>query len=143
MDVEIFALCDRAVDYNGKLCILGTFDTLSGPGFPLTHSPSALVFRVRFASIEAGAHKFRIQWVNEDGHAFMPPIEGEASVQMPPANGSAAINLVVNVLKLVVPRPGRYSVDLAIDGRQVHSLPLWVVQAAPPPPRPAPPGAGG
>ena len=34
MEVELFALCDYAVNNGGKLTIVGTFDTLTAPKFP-------------------------------------------------------------------------------------------------------------
>ncbi|MGA0846767.1 MAG: DUF6941 family protein, partial [Luteolibacter sp.] len=35
MDIQIATLCDHAADYNGKLVITGTFDTLAARALPV------------------------------------------------------------------------------------------------------------
>jgi len=37
MNIETFLLCDAATDSMGKLNILGAFDTIGSPNFPLIH----------------------------------------------------------------------------------------------------------
>ena len=34
MEIQIAALCDSAADYGGKLCVIGTFDTIVAQSFP-------------------------------------------------------------------------------------------------------------
>ena len=37
VDIEIFTLCDAAADYQGRLNILGVFDTIFAPQMPASH----------------------------------------------------------------------------------------------------------
>ena len=42
MDIQIATLCDFAADYNGKLVVSGTFDTLAARALPVVHPSCAL-----------------------------------------------------------------------------------------------------
>jgi hypothetical protein len=137
MRVEIFALCDAATDSHGKLNLLGTFDTLAAASFPSRHPHCSIALRLRFRSIEEGSHRVRLRFVDEDGQPVIPPLDGQLDVRCRPGADSASANLVLNLQSLPLNGPGRYSIDLAIDGREEASLPLYVVQA-PSPERPAP-----
>jgi hypothetical protein len=137
MRVEIFALCDAATDSHGKLNLLGTFDTLAAVSFPSRHPHCSIALRLRFRRIEEGTHRVRLQFVDEDGQPVIPPLDGQLDVHCRPEADSASANLVLNLQSLPLNRPGRYSIDLAIDGREEASLPLYVVQAPQPERRPA------
>ena len=141
MRVEIFALCDAATDTGGRLNLLGTFDTLAAVSFPSRHPHCAIALRLRFRRIEEGIHRVRLQLVDEDGQPMVPPLDGQLDVRCRPDAESGSANLVLNLQSLPLARPGRYSVDLAIDGREEASLPLYVVQA-PGSDAPAPPPGG-
>jgi hypothetical protein len=45
-------------------------------------------------------------------------------------------NFVINIQQLKFEKPGLYSIDIAMDGRQEGSIPLLVKQITPPPQRP-------
>jgi hypothetical protein len=48
MDVQVAVLCDSAVDYRGKLCILGTFDTIFTTQLPAVHPHCSIALRLIF-----------------------------------------------------------------------------------------------
>ena len=54
MDIQIATLCDFAADYNGKLVISGTFDTLVARAVPVVHPSCALAMRMCFTPEDAG-----------------------------------------------------------------------------------------
>lgn len=126
MKVEVFALCDAATEYMGKLNLLGTFDSIGAREAPASHPACAIALRVRFDRIESGEHRLRMELVNADGQPVVPPLETAANVQVPDGMPSAAINLIVNFQQLKFENFGDYSIDLAIDGRHESSLPLYV-----------------
>ena len=128
MDFEAALLCDAATDQGGKLNVLGAFDTIRARGFPMTHQQCAIVYRIRFRALEAGAHKVKVHFVTEDGGFVIPPLEADLNISPGPGGDSAASNLILNIQQLPIKKPGRYSVDLAIDGRQEKSIPLTVVK---------------
>ena len=133
MEVEIFALCDAAADYGGRLNLLGTFDSLRTKQFPYVHPHCAIAIRVRFERIEEGDHRVRIGIVDEDGKAVGPSVDGSIGVKFPPNFLSVCANMVLNINGIKFEKAGRYAVDLAIDSRHERSLPLTVITATPPP----------
>jgi len=57
MNIEIIALCDAATDQQGKLNILGAFDTVFTKSLPTVHTQCA----VRCVSGSEGSSKVRIE----------------------------------------------------------------------------------
>lgn len=133
MNIEIFALCDAAADYGGKLNLLGTFDSIRTMQCPVAHPHCAVALRVRFERIEEGDHPVRICIVDEDGKAIGPSVDGNISIKCPPQLLSVCANMVLNINGMKFEKPGRYSIDLAIDNRHETSLPLTVLQVEPKP----------
>jgi len=129
MDVEVFALCDAATaSPDGKLNILGTFDAVMAQSYPATHPQCSVAVRVRFRRIEQGSHRITLHVVDYDGHMVIPPLDATVQVNVPPSEPSAFANLVLNVQQLRLLAPGQYALNLAIDGREVGSLPLFARQ---------------
>ena len=126
MKVELFVLCDAAADYNGKLNILGTFDTIWAKQIPAVHPQCAIALRVRFSRIEEGDHMVRINIVDEDGKAVIPSLEAGIHVQFREMPSSVSMNMIFNIQGLKINNYGEYSIDLAINGRHEASLPLYM-----------------
>ncbi len=128
MKVEIFTLCDAAtVDAVGKLNILGSFDRLNATAAPVVHPQCSLAIKLRFQRIEEGKKQLRVTFIDQDGVAVMPSIEATGEVKFPSNDSSVTISLAVNIQQLKLPRiDEEYSIDLAVDGRQEASIPLFV-----------------
>ncbi|HHT9159631.1 MAG TPA: DUF6941 family protein [Candidatus Brocadiaceae bacterium] len=128
MNKEVFVLCDAATETVGKLNILGAFDNIYSRSSPATHPQCAIALRVRFNQIEKGEHKIRVNIVDEDGKLIMPSLDAKINVDFPQNMDSSIANLILNIHGLKIEKFGKYSVDLAIDGRQEASLPLNFIQ---------------
>ena len=126
MQVEILSLCDAATDYQGRLCILGAFDAIHARVFPATHPQCALALRLRFTQIEVGDHSIRLHLVNDDGGLVLPPIDAKLTIALNPGFDSASANMILAIQGLVLIAPGDYAVNLAVDGKQEASIPLYV-----------------
>jgi len=127
MNVEIFTLCDAAtLDAAGKLNILGSFDRLNSASEPIVHMHCALALKLRFERVEEGQKQFRLLFVDADGAAVMPPIEGAAEVHFQGNDSSSTVSIALGIQQLKLPRFGEYSISLAIDGRHEASIPLFV-----------------
>src|SRR2546425_11949134 len=83
MHVQIAALCDAATDYNGKLNLLGTFDTVLTQQMPAVHPQCSVALRIVFDKIEEGHHKVKMNFVDDDGRFIMPSIEMPFDVSLP------------------------------------------------------------
>jgi len=130
METEIFTLCDFAQDNQSKLTIVGTFDSIYSPVFPVVHTSCAIACRIRFSLKETGDHDFRIQLTDEKGKEIIQPVTGTISVR-PPANGQfSAANIVINFNQLQFEAPGRFSFSLYIDGEWITGLPLLLSKAS-------------
>lgn len=138
MDIQIAVLCDAATDNNGKLNILGTFDTIYTSQLPAVHPQCSIAIRMTFNKVEEGAHKVKLNFVDEDGRSVMPPIEIPLEVAIPEETIFLSRNFIVNIQKLKFEKEGLYSIDIAVDGRQEGSIPLLV--KVPPQPGKGAPG---
>ena len=131
MDIQIATLCDFAADYNGKLVISGTFDTLAARALPVVHPSCALAMRFCFTQEDVGRHKLSINIINEDGEALDPanmPIEPEFDVKMPKEVPFNTRNMVMNLQGLRFTADGIYSIDIGYDGELMMRLPLRILK---------------
>jgi len=129
MNVEIFCLCDAATDQQGKLNILGAFDTVFAKDIPTVHPQCAVVLRIRFQHIEQGQHKIIVHLIDADGNFVIPSLDADINLKEAPQHqDSVAINMVLNLQQLKFEKYGEYAINLAVDGRQEASLPLYVKQ---------------
>ena len=131
MKVEIFTLCDAAtLDAAGKLNILGSFDRLNAKEEPVMHPQCALAIKLRFERVEEGQKRIRIAFVDQDGASVMANVEATTEVRFQDNDPSATVSLAINIQQLRLPRFDEYSIDLAVDGRQEASIPLFVKPSA-------------
>jgi hypothetical protein len=126
MDIQVAALCDSAADYDGKLCLLGVFDTIVAGTLPAIHPQCSVALRILFRKEEEGSHSVRVLFVDEDGHSIVPPMETSFHVSLPDDLFFSTHNLILNLQQLPFARRGAYSIDVAIDSRQMASIPLQV-----------------
>jgi len=132
MNVQIAVLCDAATDYAGKLNLLGTFDTVVTQQLPAVHPQCSVALRIVFSKVEEGQHKVKMNFVDEDGRFVMPSIDIPVDVMLPPDASFVARNFLINIQQLKFEKPGQYTIDIAVDGRQETSIPLQVKQVQPP-----------
>ncbi len=83
MNIQVAVLCDAATDDNGKLNLLGSFDTIYAPQLPAVHPQCAVALRVTFTAGDEGQHKLALNFINADGRSIMPPIEVPVAVALP------------------------------------------------------------
>ncbi|MBI5384143.1 MAG: hypothetical protein HZA90_05595 [Verrucomicrobia bacterium] len=126
MDIQVAALCDAATDSAGKLNILGTFDTINAVQMPAVHPQCSIALRIIFEKIEEGAHKLKLNFVDEDGKLVMPSIDIPVQIAVPDDTTFVSRNFIVNIQQLKFANPGLYSIGIAIDGRHEGSVPLLV-----------------
>jgi hypothetical protein len=127
MDIEAFLLCDAATDQQGKLNVLGAFDTIWTRKLPAIHPACAVAARIRFEKVEEGNHPIRICIIDEDGKSIFPKLDGNVNVRIIGDDVSSGVtNIVLNIQRLKLEKYGSYSIDLAIDNQIKGSLPFHV-----------------
>jgi hypothetical protein len=127
MNVEAFLLCDAATDQQGKLNVLGAFDSIYTEKVPTIHPACAIVARIRFEKAEEGSHPVKITIIDEDGKSIGPRLDTTASVRIPDGMVSIVSDLILHLQRIPLTNYGGYRIDLAIDGQIRASLPLNVM----------------
>jgi hypothetical protein len=127
MNIQVAVLCDAATDDNGKLNLLGAFDTIYTPQLPAVHPQCSIALRVTFSSADEGKHQLQLNFVDADGRPIManfPPIP--VDVALPDDMHFGTRNFIINLQQMKFENPGLYSIDLALDGQSQTSIPLLV-----------------
>ncbi len=127
MNIQVAVLCDAATDDQGKLNLLGAFDTIYTPQLPAVHPQCSIALRVTFFSGDEGKHNLRFNFMDADGGSIMPdfpplPIE----VVLPEDMHFGTRNFIVNIQQLKFEAPGLYSIDILLDDASQTSIPLLV-----------------
>ena len=65
-------------------------------------------------------------FADADGKLVMPAIDSSIGVRFGPEDTSTTANLVLNIQQIKLERFGEYTIDIAVDGRQEGSIPLYV-----------------
>ncbi|MDR1986453.1 hypothetical protein Holit_02648 [Hollandina sp. SP2] len=125
MKIELFTFCDFAQENNGKLTIVGTFDTIISRTFPCMHPQLAVVIRIRFDLWEFSNHSFRIETRDLQGEMSMDPITGNIDVKGV-GNATAVSHLVFTISNLRFKNIGVINFVLYIDDKEVGLIPLHV-----------------
>jgi hypothetical protein len=126
MEIQVATLCDSAVDYEGKLCLLGAFDTIVAAQLPAVHPQCSVALRVVFRKEEEGSHTVRVNFVDEDGRSIVPPLDAAFEIALPDDFFFSTRNLILNLQQLPFAKEGLYSIDVTIDAQQRASIPLQV-----------------
>ena len=132
MNIQVAVLCDAATDDNGKLNLLGAFDTIYARELPAIHPQCSVALRVTFFNGDEGKHTLRLNFVDADGRSIMPdfpPIPVE--VTLPDDVHFGTRNFIINIQQLKFDEPGLYSVDISLDDRSQASIPLLVKHVPP------------
>lgn len=129
MDIDLALLADAAtVDAAGKLNILGVFDRLAAPQYPVQHGRLALVVRFSGGIGDVGTHEVSIRMQGPGGEVLR--LDGTIQVG-PPHGGTGGVLRIPQVFNLdgmVLPEPGRFSFDVHVGGELKVSVPLEAVK---------------
>jgi hypothetical protein len=127
MNIQVAVLCDAANEDNGKLNLLGAFDTIFAPQLPAVHPQCAVALRVTFMSGDEGARQLRLNFVNADGRSIMPNLPPMlVDVRLPDDVHFVTRNFIINFQNLQFNEAGMYSVDVRLDDKSQGNIPLSV-----------------
>lgn len=131
MNIQVAVLCDAATDDNGKLNLLGAFDTIYAHQLPAVHPQCAIAIRVTFTGVDEGIHKLKLNFVDADGQSIMPGIDIPVEVLLPGEQHFGTRNFIVNIQQLKFETPGIFAIDISLDGHVHTSIPLMVKHVHP------------
>ena len=128
MDIQLATLCDSAMDYNGKLCVLGTFDTIGSRALPVVHQNCVLAMRICFRSVDEGEHDLAIRIIDNDGQDAITPLPAvKFTINIPQEVDFVTRNMIFHFQALQFAKPGTYSLEISVDDDHLMSLPLRIV----------------
>jgi hypothetical protein len=131
MEVQSAMLCDSAAAYEGKLCVLGAFDTFQAQQFPASHHHCSVAVRALTRDEDVGHHQLQARFIDPDGNSVLPDGGPIIPLECPPVPEESYFrsqNYIFNFNGLPLPSPGQYRIDLALDGKVVAQIPLQVIQ---------------
>ena len=125
-------LCDAASQgAEGKVNALGIgISQLRAQQVPVQRPVIVLVAQIGFDAAEAGAKALAIRVIDADGGNIIPPVDGQIEFTAPEGALSPVAQVVLELNMVTFPRFGVYSVELALDGQSIASLPIEVLPAA-------------
>jgi hypothetical protein len=110
----VFVLCDAAIrdPGTGKTTLVGVFDRIQTPGFPTSHGPFAIYFRLSGLN---GHYQLRVEILGPDLDTVVAAVDFPDRLVID--DPLSAVDAVVNLGELKLPRSGRYSVRLLYNGQ--------------------------
>ncbi len=122
MRVDILTLCDSAQEYNGKLVIVGTFNTIKAKEYPSVHSGFSVVARIIFDEDEReNNYDIEISIKKENEDVFVMPLT-TLPINVSNFKGeNPTINLLMKGQDVQIPKSGTYIVRLKVCENQWES----------------------
>lgn len=132
MQITLAVLADAAnLSREGKLNILGVFDAIYAPKFPVVHPQLQVVLRLAAGVDEAaGRKRLELQLIDADGHKLLQ-LGGELALPELRAGEPFLACQIITLNNLKLDRPGEYRFDVFSDGRLVGEIPLRAIERPP------------
>jgi hypothetical protein len=128
VQILLATICDFAADYQGKLCILGSFDTLCAREFPVTHPQCSFALRLCFDPEDRDQVDLSIRALGPEDENIMPPFPASIEAAFPPGSPPFITrNIVLNLQRVKFDKPGLYRFIVERDEEEIASVPLRVM----------------
>ncbi len=128
MIIQIAVICDSAYEYNGRLCILGTFNAIETDSFPVKKSSCSYVTQIKWNKGETGLHKLRLEFTNENGEKTLKNMEVIVKVEIPEEKKLVITNSIINFQNLKFNQAGDYFANIYIDDQLKGNIELQVIE---------------
>lgn len=124
MELEVLTICDNAQNYQDKLIVVGTFNTIYSPMCPIIYPSFALACRFRYSKEESGMKKFKLTFKDPIGNDVLPAMETQIEVPAEFDNYYAA-NLIIGFNSINLPQYGEYIISVETDNL-LKQIPLFL-----------------
>lgn len=128
MEVQLAVLADAAnLSQEGKLNILGEFDTIYASELPFVWPVMWLAAKLKISEADGARHKFEIRVLDDDGQLIAPiaALEGfSVPARIPGTLGGGS--LVVGIRNATFPDYGTYVFELIANGNRLFEVQLHV-----------------
>lgn len=119
-------LCDNAfLSIDKKVNIIGVFETINAPSFPISHTKFTLV-----GSVIPSKDRFKmtIDIVEGSTKTSILKDQQEREIVLPIQNQGKNFNFIIEILNTTFPKNGVYKVQVKIDGEVVSTQDLLLAQ---------------
>ena len=128
MQVEVFTVADAATDSQGKLNVLGSFDTIFAKEVPVVCPLCAIAAKVRAFRDDGDKHTLTVHIKDQAGEFVGKPFSADTTFSFQPFSRFASVNFIMYIQGLKFDQFGEYTVTLEVDGRPMMALPLLIAQ---------------
>ncbi len=128
MKARLALIADAAnVSREGKLNILGQFDTLWAQTVPVVWPSMVLVLKVEATAGEGPKHKLGLRIVDEDGNAAGPGLDADIEFGKPAFAGLPfGGHWILPINNAYFPKFGTYTFEVLGDNNNIESVELYV-----------------
>ncbi len=133
MECTLFLVADYAlVSQDGKLSIMGIFDSIQSSGFPAAHPRMHLVAQFRAPEREYGAEfKLNFQLLDENGDAIVN-MNGQGEVPYSDTGRPVQMNQVVTLNNVTFQKHGTYTFACRVNDETLATMPFHVIKTRKP-----------
>lgn len=130
LEVTLAVCCDAAnVSREGKLNLLGIFNSIHAQQFPATHPHLSLVIRVEARFGDEGTYPIHIPFVDEDGGELFK-IDGQLTLQGAQPGRPTTAQTVMDINNFQLPRPGTYTFEIFLGESHHRSVAIHAFEAS-------------
>lgn len=116
MKIKYSFICEAAnISNSGNLNVLGIFENLNAPNFPVKIPMMFYVVHIEFHRSEIGQHIFKVNFIDSDGKSIIPQLEGQIAVN----EGSLSSNIIIALEGIMLNVPDTYAIDLTVDNNHL------------------------
>ncbi|HKG91562.1 MAG TPA: hypothetical protein VKA84_06720 [Gemmatimonadaceae bacterium] len=126
MHISFALFADAAnLSQEGKLNILGVFDTVQVGALPAIHPRANLVVRLKGNRADAGTHTLMLRWTNPRGEELWSSA-GELSIAPPPPGVTEMDFPLIAAIDLPIDQAGAFRMSIDLDASTKVELPVQV-----------------
>ena len=127
MHVQIATYCDSASEYDNRLCILGTLDTLKADAWPYRRNHCCVALKLMWGKSEEGFHTVRVSFMDEDGRPTLEELKSRLKVRVPKDQYFVSSNHVIHLHQLTFHAAGTYMATVHVDDVLAQEIQLQVI----------------
>lgn len=109
-----------------KQIIVGTFNRIAGHEFPIRHPKMTVLLSVTNGR---GKYELKVSVVNASTDALLMEVSGPFAMDNP----LNIIDINLEIVGIIFPVPGKYWVNVEVDGELIASRPIQVEKVEKPP----------